>query len=993
MYKNIFRKGFTIVELVIVIAVIGILAAVLIPTFKNVIKSAEDNRLMQEGKNACLDYVLLNPLDENRLFIYEIENQFVTIKDGAPIYVYDTFDNAKESLVTYIELYNYKEVSENLYILYKDHSGIDYKYGDVYYIWSDNYSHLTAKHICLYDENHVEIETVDTNSTVIYDSTCQMNGLVRYTSNSFVNENFEIQTIDVTLEKLTHNYNEEIVLPTCTEMGYTKFICSCGDNYTDNYVPEIGSHNYGEWYMVSEATYLANGEECRECLRCSSFEFREYSLGIIDSGNFGYGNQPTDDIIYTLYDNGLLYVKGTGIIFGKDWNGSDQPFYEYRDMITEIVIGEGVTKTSGGCFAHLINLEKVTFPSTFTSIQSNGFMNSFHTSITSITLPKSITSIGAYALGHYNGKPSAKFTDIYIVNPNISISADNSINGGSNFNSLKLYSYGDSNKVSTYATRYGCFYVNIDNYLEGEVNNLKYEYFDGVLLLSSTYENVNIPVDNQPWQDYKDQINNIIINNGISNIPSNAFSNYPSLEEVSLHHNIESIGDFAFSLSTETDKTLKINIPLRVSSLGNDIFKGRNNVDLVTYRGSLAENINESGVNVKLKTQFKLLMIGNSYTEDASGIVTADSQLFNIMKIMLGEDADITLAILTNGGKGVNWHATQAENNTSLYSLRVLTNDTNKWINYGTVTSKYALEWTDWDAVSLQPYNLNTYTGSEAVAYPSQTDEKFYDFKYATEYMLDYINKYAKYADIYCYMHWLQSSSTTINASLSQFNNYANYFIDVLNYSGNETNKKFTSIIPVGLAIQNARTTYLAELEYNKTAYADGNLNPGTDAQIGLLRDGSHLSYNIGCYIAGLIFAEMIIPKVYRLDGYEIPDIRRTESIGILPKDYTDIAQKSVYSAIDSYENGNMDVKNIENYSINPIYIMKEQIENSNFYFVYGTSEELIEQINQKLTQILSNEFNVVSIELESDYSFKTKIRYGYTNVELNITYSLELDL
>jgi type IV pilus assembly protein PilA len=32
------RKGFTIVELVIVIAVIGILAAILIPTFVNVTK-------------------------------------------------------------------------------------------------------------------------------------------------------------------------------------------------------------------------------------------------------------------------------------------------------------------------------------------------------------------------------------------------------------------------------------------------------------------------------------------------------------------------------------------------------------------------------------------------------------------------------------------------------------------------------------------------------------------------------------------------------------------------------------------------------------------------------------------------------------------------------------------------------------------------------------------------------------------------------------------
>ncbi|MDY5678144.1 MAG: prepilin-type N-terminal cleavage/methylation domain-containing protein, partial [Eubacteriales bacterium] len=41
------KKGFTIVELVIVIAVIAILAAVLIPTFSSVIKKAKVNNDIQ----------------------------------------------------------------------------------------------------------------------------------------------------------------------------------------------------------------------------------------------------------------------------------------------------------------------------------------------------------------------------------------------------------------------------------------------------------------------------------------------------------------------------------------------------------------------------------------------------------------------------------------------------------------------------------------------------------------------------------------------------------------------------------------------------------------------------------------------------------------------------------------------------------------------------------------------------------------------------------
>lgn len=51
------KKGFTIVELVIVIAVIGILAAVLIPTFSGIIKSANDSAALQEARNYYSTYL------------------------------------------------------------------------------------------------------------------------------------------------------------------------------------------------------------------------------------------------------------------------------------------------------------------------------------------------------------------------------------------------------------------------------------------------------------------------------------------------------------------------------------------------------------------------------------------------------------------------------------------------------------------------------------------------------------------------------------------------------------------------------------------------------------------------------------------------------------------------------------------------------------------------------------------------------------------------
>lgn len=59
------RKGFTIVELVIVIAVIAILAAVLIPTFSSIVKKANDSNVQQTLAAARKVIVAENASDAN----------------------------------------------------------------------------------------------------------------------------------------------------------------------------------------------------------------------------------------------------------------------------------------------------------------------------------------------------------------------------------------------------------------------------------------------------------------------------------------------------------------------------------------------------------------------------------------------------------------------------------------------------------------------------------------------------------------------------------------------------------------------------------------------------------------------------------------------------------------------------------------------------------------------------------------------------------------
>ncbi len=80
------RKGFTITELVIVIAVIAILAAVLIPTFSSIIKKANDSAALQEARStysvyvANVDYAAGETAEED--LVIKVGEKYLAVDDG-----------------------------------------------------------------------------------------------------------------------------------------------------------------------------------------------------------------------------------------------------------------------------------------------------------------------------------------------------------------------------------------------------------------------------------------------------------------------------------------------------------------------------------------------------------------------------------------------------------------------------------------------------------------------------------------------------------------------------------------------------------------------------------------------------------------------------------------------------------------------------------------------------------------------------------------------
>ena len=99
--KKFDKKGFTIVELVIVIAVIAILAGVMIPTFSNLVEKANDSARQQTASAAYREAYAIAIADDGAVSSadgkIELDNGFdfeFTSEDDATVTV-DTTANPK----------------------------------------------------------------------------------------------------------------------------------------------------------------------------------------------------------------------------------------------------------------------------------------------------------------------------------------------------------------------------------------------------------------------------------------------------------------------------------------------------------------------------------------------------------------------------------------------------------------------------------------------------------------------------------------------------------------------------------------------------------------------------------------------------------------------------------------------------------------------------------------------------------------------------------
>jgi len=112
-------------------------------------------------------------------------------------------------------------------------------------------------------------------------------------------------------EAHTHSYTDEIISPTCNQMGYTKHTCSCGHTYTDSFT-NLGEHDLDENGKCKNCTYqsqpsVEHEHNFKQIITAPTCEENGYLISKCDCGEVEsktiFSNPLTHSFINYVYNN------------------------------------------------------------------------------------------------------------------------------------------------------------------------------------------------------------------------------------------------------------------------------------------------------------------------------------------------------------------------------------------------------------------------------------------------------------------------------------------------------------------------------------------------------------------------------------------------------------------------------------------------------------------------------------------------------------------
>ena len=257
--------------------------------------------------------------------------------------------------------------------------------------------------------------------------------------------------------------------------------------------------------------------------------------------------------------------------------------YLNNELVTDLVIPDGVTSISDYAYVCFSGLRSVTFPDSLTSIGSNAFQN---TNLTSITLLGNISSIGVLAF--HNCK---KLIEIYNCS-SMEITAGNSKNGWIAYYAKHVYT-GEEDSWFTDTDGYRFFYDGSKGYLVGYYGSdtditlpnsfrayngaeiTEYDIFSYAFKGRTSLTSIIIPDSVTSIGEEAfcgcNLIKGITIPGSVTSIGDSAFSDCSSMTSIEIRDGVTSIADWAFDRCTSLTS---ITIPNSVTSIGKHAFNG-----------------------------------------------------------------------------------------------------------------------------------------------------------------------------------------------------------------------------------------------------------------------------------------------------------------------------------------------------------------------------------------------------------------------------------
>ena len=268
-----------------------------------------------------------------------------------------------------------------------------------------------------------------------------------------------------------------------------------------------------EWNLVDEE----NGQEEK-----SRVKARDAGIADSDTVTGAYG----ESITYSLdLSTGTLTFSGSGDMADSMGSASDSPFYSYRDRITSVIVGDGITSIGNYALYCCTELRTVRMPGSVTRIGSSAFRSCEN--LKEIVIPSNVTAIGQDAFLHCYNLESISLP-----------SGLRTIGDSAFFEAWKL--------------------------AEIQIPDSVTEIGRGAFTQCYELERVTLP-------------------SGITEISDNLFFNNRKLREVVFHKGVQKIGENAFAGCALTS----IEIPEGVTSIGEWAFSSCNSLAEVTLPDSL----------------------------------------------------------------------------------------------------------------------------------------------------------------------------------------------------------------------------------------------------------------------------------------------------------------------------------------------------------------------------------------------------------------------